>query len=175
DSAEFAARKRVGLGLAFTDIPRAADAARFYREKAAEYGWQPTPDMIIYQAAIYVGRTDEEAMETYRQYAGREGTSAGTANRLVANAGFYGERDMTTRMRYQNINAERTQTLESQVERGQSFCGSPETVFAQLERLREEVGAGVVNLIFNRPLPRDVYLPSMELFGKKVLPRMHEL
>src|SRR5205814_8249022 len=36
ESAEFAAKKRIGLGLAFTTIPFAAPSARLYQEKAAE-------------------------------------------------------------------------------------------------------------------------------------------
>src|SRR6185436_18472597 len=35
DSGDFAARKGVGLGLAFTNLPLAAEAAQFYRERAA--------------------------------------------------------------------------------------------------------------------------------------------
>jgi len=41
DSGEFAARRKVGLGLAFTTRPLAAEATRFYRERAREYGWEP--------------------------------------------------------------------------------------------------------------------------------------
>jgi alkanesulfonate monooxygenase SsuD/methylene tetrahydromethanopterin reductase-like flavin-dependent oxidoreductase (luciferase family) len=174
DSGEFAARKRVGLGLAFTNRPIAGEAARFYRQKAAEYGWQPEPEQVIYQAPIYVGETDEKAFEDIRPlFEGGYGGMA-FANRLVANAGFYGERDAETRERYQDIAQEYQRTLEEQVELGQVFCGGPDAIVRQIKRLRDEVGAGVVNLIFQR-VPRDKMLRSLELFGKEVLQRVHEL
>lgn len=176
ESGEFAARKRVGLGLAFTNRPLAADAARFYREKAAELGWEPQPDQIIYQAPIYVAETDARALEEFRPAVeSMMGEGMSTANRLVANAGFYGRRDAQTRKRYQDIGQERSRGLEDQVELGQVFCGRPDTVVGQLRRLREEVGCGVVNLVFQRGLPRPLAVSSLELFAKEVLPQVREL
>jgi alkanesulfonate monooxygenase SsuD/methylene tetrahydromethanopterin reductase-like flavin-dependent oxidoreductase (luciferase family) len=175
DSGEFAARKKVGLGLAFTNRPLAAEAARFYRDTCAEHGWQPAADQVIYQAPIYVADTDEKAFADFRPVA--EGGYGGmaAANRLVANAGFYGERDAATRERYQDISQEFRRTLEDQVELGQVFCGGPESVVCQLRRLRDEVGCGVVNLIFQRGVPRPMMLASIELFAREVLPQVREL
>src|SRR5205814_1906814 len=48
ESAEFAATHHIGLGLAFTNVPQAAPSVRLYRDKAAECGWEPTPDQIVY-------------------------------------------------------------------------------------------------------------------------------
>ena len=63
---EFAARRRCGLGLAFTNLPLAADAARHYRAQAAAEGWEPTPEQIVYQLPVHVGETDEPAFEAVR-------------------------------------------------------------------------------------------------------------
>lgn len=175
DSGAFAARQRVGLGLAFTNRPLAAQAARFYREKASELGWQPRPEQIIYQAPIYVGDSDARAFEEFRLAVGGMSGGMSVANRLVANAGYYGLQDAETRARFQNIGAEQSRGLEEQVELGQVLCGGPDTVVAQLRRLRDEVGCGVVNLIFERGVPRRLAVSSLERFAKEVLPQVREL
>lgn len=176
ESGAFAARQRVGLGLAFTNRPLASQAARFYRETAAELGWQPEPDQVLYQAPIYVGETDQEAQDAFRPAAeGMVGGGMSVGNRLVANAGFYGERDAETRTRYQDIGAEHSRSLEEQVAQGQVFCGGPEAVVDQLRRLGEEVGCGVVNLAFQWGVPQPLALRSIELFAKEVLPQVREL
>ena len=54
------------------------------------------------------------------------------------------------------------------------MLGSPETVLGQVDRLRRELGVGIVELIFIGPTP-DQTRRSLELFGTEVLPRMREL
>ncbi len=66
ESGEFAARKKVGLGLAFTNRALASEAARYYRERRTFYGWNPLEEQIIYQVPIYVGENDEEAHASVR-------------------------------------------------------------------------------------------------------------
>src|SRR5215813_5822285 len=58
-----------------------------------------------------------------------------------------------------------------------SFCGGPDRVVEQLWRCREEVGAGVVDLSLQDPGTGDVdgMMGALELFGKKVLPRIREI
>ncbi len=179
DSGQFAARKRVGLGLAFTTVPNAAGAARYYRECAAEEGWEPTPDQIVYQAPIYVSDTDEKAfaeLQPHLEYQSATMARNLAATRMAAGAGFFGARDAEINARFQNIVAERRQSLEGQIELGQIFCGGPDSVATQIRRLHTEVGAGVVNLIFQiGSLPHDQTIRSLELFAREVLPQVHEL
>ncbi len=66
ESGTFAARKRVGLGLAFTNLPLAAEAARHYRDEAAQLGWTPTAEQIIYQLPVVVADSDEQAFDYVR-------------------------------------------------------------------------------------------------------------
>src|SRR6516164_5292920 len=54
-----------------------------------------------------------------------------------------------------------------------TFVGSPDTVVEQVKRCRDEVGAGVIDLMFQNPGGDPGSLTrSLELFGKKVLPRI---
>ena len=57
-----------------------------------------------------------------------------------------------------------------------NFFGSPDTVVEQIKRCRDEVGAGVVDLMFQTPGPDLSFLMgSLELFGNKVLPHVREI
>ncbi len=58
-----------------------------------------------------------------------------------------------------------------------TFVGSPDTVVKQVERCRDEVGAGVIDLMFQNPGSSDpgFLMQALELFGKEVLPRIREV
>jgi alkanesulfonate monooxygenase SsuD/methylene tetrahydromethanopterin reductase-like flavin-dependent oxidoreductase (luciferase family) len=177
DSGEFAARHRVGLGLAFTILPLAAAAAKFYRQKAAENGWEPTPDQIIYQVPIHVAETDEQAFAHARPFVEGAHLARGmlSANKLVASAGFFGQRDEKLTQRFQHMGEEQKPTVESAINIGAIVCGGPDNVAKQIKRLHDEIGFGVLNLIFDRMSPPDQKVRSIELFAKEVMPRVRAL
>ena len=58
-----------------------------------------------------------------------------------------------------------------------TFVGSPDTVVEQVQRCRDEVGAGVIDLAFQGSAAEDPQcaMRSLELFGKEVLPRIREI
>jgi alkanesulfonate monooxygenase SsuD/methylene tetrahydromethanopterin reductase-like flavin-dependent oxidoreductase (luciferase family) len=58
-----------------------------------------------------------------------------------------------------------------------TFIGSPDTVVEQVRRCRDEVGAGVLDLSLHPPGSGDLdpLMRALELFGKKVLPRIREI
>jgi len=57
-----------------------------------------------------------------------------------------------------------------------NFVGSPDTVVKQIQPCRDAVGAGVIDLAFQGVAADDLQgiLRALELFGKEVLPRIHE-
>jgi len=175
ESGEFAAMNRVGLGFAVTTLPLAVRAARHYREQAAIAGWTPTPDDIIYRLNCYVADTDDQAMADMAEFT--HGPAAGVslaltrdAERSIASAGYYG-REEAQRTR---TTLARNADLRERIELGQIVIGSPDTVVAQVRRIREELGAGILDLI-PRPAVGARAMRSIELFGTKVLPAIRDL
>ena len=63
ESCEFAARHHIGLGVSFAPFEVVAKSTRYYREACARYGWEPSPEQMIYRANILLADTDEEAQE----------------------------------------------------------------------------------------------------------------
>jgi alkanesulfonate monooxygenase SsuD/methylene tetrahydromethanopterin reductase-like flavin-dependent oxidoreductase (luciferase family) len=175
EAGDFAARRRVSIGFAFTTLPLATAAARHYRERAADCGWEPTPDDVLYRVTAHVAETDEQALEELLASGAnvpRRGFSA--SNRrledAVAGAGYYGRDAVTQRGR---IDAQ-SRPVAERIEHGQLLAGSPDTVLAQARRIREEVGAGILEVVFS-PMGRERTLRSIELFGTRVLPELHEI
>jgi alkanesulfonate monooxygenase SsuD/methylene tetrahydromethanopterin reductase-like flavin-dependent oxidoreductase (luciferase family) len=189
ESSEFAARNHVKLGFAVTTLPLAREAYANYRRVANECGWDPEPDDVIYRVGIQVAKTDEEAREAAMAATGRGAepppkpgeapqsasaraagfaTSNMSLDDAVANAGYYG-RDLENQRGRVRAGGD----LDTRIENGQLLCGSPDTILRQARRLHEEVGAGILDLIF--PGSQDRVLQSIELFGKDVLPRLREI
>ncbi len=174
ESGEFAARHRLGAGFAFTTLQIATEAAKYYRQQCRAHGWEPTPDQIIYRLATHVADTDEQAIEELTA-AGGGTPSLGLSFRnravehAVAGSGYYGRDIDTQRARLQSRGE-----LASRIEKGQVLVGSPETVLKQIKRIRDAIGAGIIDVTIASQLG-DKAMSSIELFGTKVLPRMREL
>ena len=60
------------------------------------------------------------------------------------------------------------------IERGQLLAGGPASVLQQIKVIQEAIGPGTLDISF-QPVGREKSLRAIELFGTKVLPRMHEL
>jgi len=189
ESSEFAARNKLKLGLAVTTLPLAREASANYRSVANECGWDPEPDDIIYRVGIHIAETDEEAREMAAaapvrgvqppprpneapQSASARAAGFATSNmsidNAVAQAGYYGRDAENQRGRIRAGG-----DLEQRIENGQILCGSPDSVLQQAQRLRTEIGAGILDLVF--PGDRETVAQSIELFGEKVLPRLHRI
>lgn len=166
ESCEFAARHRLGLGVSYAPFPVIAKATRYYREQCGQHGWEPAPEHIVYRANIVLGETDAEAealLEAQRRARHAFPLRAPVRDALL---------DLDSR----NVAGEaRTPNVGGVLPT--NFVGSPDTVVEQFRRCREESGAGIVDLLFQIPSTGglDRLMRSLELFGKKVLPRIREV
>jgi alkanesulfonate monooxygenase SsuD/methylene tetrahydromethanopterin reductase-like flavin-dependent oxidoreductase (luciferase family) len=169
EAGEFAAQNRLGLGFAFTTIGEAAKAAAYYREQAREAGWEPSPDDVIYRVGFHVAETDDEAFADMSRAGPRIALTASNAaiTAAVAETSYYG-RDEAQATRTA------TRTLQDRIQSGQILVGSPETIVRQIERIRSEIGAGILDCPLAAQLGEKT-LRSIELFGTRVLPRIRAL
>ncbi len=172
EAGELAARHRLHVGFAFTTVPYARQAARLYREQAHAHGWDPTPDHVLYRVAVHVAHTDDRAhLDLEEAGVSPRRQAFSTANKAVDNAaaqaGYYGRDETTQRDRHA------IHDLAERVQLGQVMLGSPDTILDRVRWIHDEVGAGIVELIF-QALPHGKTERAMELFATRVLPRMRE-
>jgi alkanesulfonate monooxygenase SsuD/methylene tetrahydromethanopterin reductase-like flavin-dependent oxidoreductase (luciferase family) len=189
ESGEFAARNRIKLGFAVTTLPLARQASAVYRGTANECGWDPQPDDIIYRVGIQIAPTAEKAKEMAAAATGRGAeppprpteapqsasaraagfaTSNMSVDDAVARSGYYGRDAENQRGRVRAGG-----NVDERIENGQILCGTPDQILRQARRLQDELGAGILDLIF--PGNRETVARSIELFGREVLPRLHEI
>jgi alkanesulfonate monooxygenase SsuD/methylene tetrahydromethanopterin reductase-like flavin-dependent oxidoreductase (luciferase family) len=177
EAAEFAAAKRINGGLAVTTLERARESVRVYREAARAHDWEPSPEQLLYRIAVHVADRDDEARADWGPIAAAHGHAGGlrlstanpAADEVAARAGYYGRDTERQRSRLHAGG-----DVDERVETGQLLLGAPGTVLGQVERLRRELGVGILELVFIAP-GADKARRSLELFGTEVLPRMREL
>ena len=164
ESCEFAARHRLGCGVSYGSFEVMAKATRYYREQCARWGWKPAPEQIIYRANMLVADTDEEAHEVLKQ----QPTGAPFAMRK-------GVREAIAVVDARNIAGEARAPVSAALPT--TFIGSPDTVVEQVRRARDVIGCGVIDISLHPPGSRDLepLMRSLELFGKKVLPRIRDI
>src|SRR6185295_5636821 len=163
ESCEFAARHRLGCGVSYGPFEVMAKATRYYREQCARHGWEPKPEQILYLANMLVAETDEAAHALLRAQPGQAP--------FTMRAGV---RDAVMTLDSPNIAGEARAPVTGALPT--TFVGSPDTVVDQVRRCRAVVGAGVLDLSLHPPGSGDLdpLMRALELFGKKVLPRIRE-
>ncbi len=166
ESCEFAARHHIGLGVSFAPFEIVAKSTRYYREACGRYGWEPTPEQMLYRANILLAETDEEAQELLEKQ--RNGPAP-----FPMRAGV---RDALLKLDSRNVAGEARAPNVGGV-LPTSFYGGPDTVVEQIKRCRQEVGVGVLDLAFQNPGAPDTgrLMHSLELFAEKILPRIREV
>src|SRR6266436_370531 len=166
ESCELAARHHLGLGVAYGPFEVMGKATRYYRDACAQYGWQPTPDQIIYRANTPLGKTDEKAQDLLEALRAPRDSFPLRA----------GVREPLFRLNSRNIAGE-ARSPSVGVRLPTNFVGGPDTVVEQIKRCREEAGAGVIDLMFQIPGSHDLsfLMNSLELFGKNVLPHIRDI
>lgn len=173
ESGEWAARHRISVGFAVTTLPIATKSVNHYRAQARLAGWEPAPENVLYRLVAHVAETDEQA------FADLQAPGVAPVVRLfganpaleaaVAEAGYHG-RDEDSQIRRQQGHA----SPHVRIERGQLLAGGPASVLQQIKVIQEAIGPGTLDISF-QPVGREKSLRAIELFGTKVLPRMHEL
>src|SRR5207302_9183872 len=164
ESCELAARNKLGLGVSYGPFEVMAKSTNYYRQQAAQDGWEPGPDGIIYRANMILGETDAEAEKLYQERAGIAPfpVRAGLRDALLE----ADKRNVAGEARPANVGGVLPTT----------FVGGPDSIIDQIKRCREEVGAGVLDLSLHPPGSTDVdaLMSATGLVGKKVLPRIRE-
>jgi alkanesulfonate monooxygenase SsuD/methylene tetrahydromethanopterin reductase-like flavin-dependent oxidoreductase (luciferase family) len=177
NSALFAARQHLGVCLSFHRPESVADILRQYREEAARAGWQPTPEHCVYRGFALVADTDERAAELeavflppHLRFLLRGPIVAVGANGAATAATPPGSTSGS-----QDAHLAAASATPFGMGR-MLFAGSPETVVERIRVFQAMTGVGLIDLVFSGgQIPAADVRRSIELFGREVLPRIHEL
>jgi len=173
ESGSIAARLHLNMGLSFCPVPVAGQLSAFFREQAAKAGWEPTADNLLYRGFIHVAETDQKALEEVGYTYWRLPNAAPLPQPVPQQTAPVGAATATAPAA---VDVSKALSADQFASMGLQFCGSPESVLQQIRTLRDATGVGIIDFVFQGPsLPHTMLMRSLELFGKEVLPRMHEL
>lgn len=155
DSVRFAARHRIGLAMSFLPLSAIKQRVELYREAAAEEGWRPSEEDVLYRFFTHVAESDAEAAKNVGQI------KVNLKKIFNINQGVI-----------EAVTGDRPEMRE--IDRP-FLCGGPATVVDQIGELRE-CGVGNMDMSFTWPgVSYQQQLHSMELVGKNVLPQIRGL
>ena len=174
DTVQFAATRRLGLGVSYDRVDDVARVVEKYNEWCQKAGWEPTPDQLVYRGSVVLAETDQQAEKLLESSTGQgagRGTSMGVSiNRAVqvARAGRAYDRHQTDAGVDQRDPIRDARGLVT-------FIGDPDTVVKQLKQFHDLCGTGVVDFGFQQPgISHKDVMQEIELFGREVLPRIKE-
>jgi alkanesulfonate monooxygenase SsuD/methylene tetrahydromethanopterin reductase-like flavin-dependent oxidoreductase (luciferase family) len=171
ESAAFAARHHLDAAFSFMPLSVVSELVAIYREHAAEAGWEPTADNVLYRANAYVAETDEQAAEesVAHSWGSPVGIAAPAAPRDAASVG-----EVMGRIAREGFSEQMAAIFGAGGPPGApplpGVLGSPATVIRQVAAA-EEAGIGRLDLVFNGDtLPVELGTRSLRLFGEEVIP-----
>ncbi len=173
ESATFAARHHLALGVSFYPANLVAQLMNFYKQECARHGWEPAADQLLYRAFIAVGEDDQEAEMLRAKYFAGDGVPNFFKGRGAAVPPPSAPVPIAV-----GTDADGKNTAADTGPRGFGlgelrFCGSPDTVVKQFADFHEATGAGVIDISFGGAgLTMEETMKSIRLFGAEVIPRI---
>ena len=171
-SARFAGRMKCDLGISFLPPTAAAASVAAYRESAAEAGWEPAADNILYRQFAYVAESDEQAKRDAAELNWPMGAGLfssknaelmgviGTAAAAMAGVPKGVVPDMS---KAPNLF-------------GAPYIGGPQTVLDQIRDTAGHTGMGRVELIVTGAagaMSHENVVRSIKLVGETLIPALH--
>ncbi|WP_216896759.1 LLM class flavin-dependent oxidoreductase [Nocardia alni] len=169
-SARFAGRMKCDLGISFMSIDAATANVAAYREAAAEAGWEPTADNILYRQFCYVAESDDQAANDTTALNWPLGTGVFGNPELTAVIGLAGAAmagvpkgvvpDMS----------------KAPLMIPQPIVGSPQTVLDRIRYAEQRLGIGRMEFVYTgliNAMSHENVLRSIKLSGETILPALH--
>src|SRR5437660_238604 len=145
-----------------------------YRDQARQYGYEAAADQLGWACPIYVAETDERA----RAEAGRAVETLFNdflrqSFEMLMPPGYTSMRSMKNFVQMRRGLGGGKATADGLIESGTALIGSPKTVLAGIERMRERTGFGIlVALLQFGILSDDLTRRNMDLFSAEVMPHL---
>jgi alkanesulfonate monooxygenase SsuD/methylene tetrahydromethanopterin reductase-like flavin-dependent oxidoreductase (luciferase family) len=145
-----------------------------YREEARNHGYEADGNQLGWAAPIYVADTDERAKaEAARAIESLFNDYLAMPWEMLLPPGYMSLSSMqrTMKMRKSLGTLAKRVTVDDLMASGTAVIGSPKTVRAQIERVREKTGFNrLVSMLQFGVLPDDLAKRNMEMFAAEIMP-----
>ncbi len=147
-----------------------------YRQSAHDYGYEATSEQLGWAAPIYVGETDEQAIDEARPHVERFFNKLLKYTPEMLLPPGYMSVESHKRVLQTKSSLVSAHTIESLLERDVIIVGSPDTVRKKIDQCHARVGLGYLLGMFQiASMPTSLTLRSMERFASEVMPAAMEL
>jgi alkanesulfonate monooxygenase SsuD/methylene tetrahydromethanopterin reductase-like flavin-dependent oxidoreductase (luciferase family) len=148
-----------------------------YREQAARFGYEAMSGQFGWSAPVYVADTEERAIAEAR--AGIEtlfNNYLTLPSQMLLPPGYTSMASMKKIMSTRSVGlGQQHQSLERLMELGIAVVGTPQSVRAQIERVRDKTNLGIfVPLLQCGTLNDEMTKRNMEMFASEVLPHLQK-
>ena len=143
-----------------------------YRDVARDmYGYEATDSQVGWAAPIYVGETDEKAIEEARPHVEAFFNKfLRMTPEMLLPPGYLSLRSFKNVMKHKG-GLSKVRSMEELMETGILICGSPDTVRDRLEYCQREAGVGTFLGMFQiASMPHEMTVASMKRFAEHVMP-----
>jgi len=163
----------------FSPVETLARFMAMYKQQAEKYGYEATSEQLGWATPIYVSDTDESAIREARPHIEAfYNKFLRMPFEMLLPPGYLSLASLAAvgeKARAGAVKAERA-TIENLASQGMIIVGSPDSVAQQLEHHQKRIGYGkVISMMQFGTLPHDLTKRSMELFARKVLPRLRHV
>ena len=146
-----------------------------YRDQARKYGYEPQSGQFGWACPLYVAETDERAKEE----AGRAvetlfNNFLRMPMEMLIPPGYTSQSSMRNFLRLRSgIGGRSFQSADVLIGNGTAVIGSPKTVRAKIEEMRDKTGLGILLPMFQFGiLPDTLARRSIEMFATEVMPHL---
>jgi alkanesulfonate monooxygenase SsuD/methylene tetrahydromethanopterin reductase-like flavin-dependent oxidoreductase (luciferase family) len=160
-----------------TLAPIAGVAATFkiYREEAEKAGYQASPDQLAWSNAIYVGETDEKALNAVRPHLEAYANDFLSRNPVMMSPPGYSSVASVKRVRAMKQFMKSRQSAEDIIEKGIVIVGSPNTVREKLAAYQDMAGFGIsLTKTQFGTMPHAMVQENQEAIAREILPHFRD-
>ena len=144
-----------------------------YKDRAREWGYEPTGGQLGWAMPVYVADTDEQAIE--EATAGAESlfnVFLPQPVEMLLPPGYMSIESFTRTMKMRaSLHNPRGHTMKTLIESGTVVAGSPKTVRAAIARMQDKTGLeNVITMMQFGTMPDHLAKRSVEMFASEVMP-----
>ena len=148
-----------------------------YKETAARYGYEASPDKLGWALPIYVSDSDEAARREAKPHIeAMYNKFLRMPMEFLLPPGYTSVESMKKiRQAKASFTSDKPPDCDAFIERGMFICGSPDTVRQTLEHHQKDIGFNVlVAMMQIGSMPGELTRKSMTLLAEKVMPLMRD-
>ena len=175
ESLEWAAANHANLGAFMRSDEEVAETFGQFRQLCKEAGHEKNMPRTYLTRSVYVADTDQQAYEEIAHYLPQAWSYGDHKYKWIPKLGDYEAERTTEDKRGQDMFRGTKSGIDFWLENNLAYVGSPETVIQRITEAQKVTGFNILGArVRFGPMPDEMVLNSIRLFGEEVIPAFAE-